>query len=128
MAKVEWSAGIDSVSGALAKPGNSPQHSCQKMLLGTHRTAATTNNNCNRLYLRKQTKRSTLPSSNELDARERFTAVAQAVTARRKDLTKITTDQINFREQRDQPGGKKTMKSYLWKIVGDEYDAAHPRG
>ena len=98
------------------------------MLLGTHRTAATTNNNCNRLYLRKQTKRSTLPSSNELDARERFTAVAQAVTARRKDLTKITTDQINFREQRDQPGGKKTMKSYLWKIVGDEYDAAHPRG
>ena len=128
MAKVEWSAGIDSVSGALAKPGNSPQHSCQKMLLGTHRTAATTNPNCNRLFIRKQTKRSTLPSSNELDARERFTAVAQAVTARRKDLTKITTDQIAFREQRDQPGGCKTMKKYLWKIVGDEYDAAHPRG
>ena len=128
MAKVEWSAGIDSVSGALSKPGNNPQHSCQKMLLGTHRTAATTNNNCNRLYLRKQTKRSTLPSSNELDARERFTAVAQAVTARRKDLTKITTDQIAFREQRDQPGGCKTMKKYLWKIVGAEYDQAHPRG
>ena len=128
MAKVEWSAGIDSVSGALAKPGNNPQHSCQKMLLGTHRTAATTNPNCNRLFLRKQVKRSTLPSSNELDARERFTAVAQAVTARRKDLTKITTDQIAFREQRDQPGGCKTMKKYLWKIVGEEYDAAHPRG
>ena len=128
MAKVEWSAGIDSVSGALAKPGKNGQHSCAKMLLGTHRTAATTNNNCNRLYLRKQTKRSTLPSSNELDARERFTAVAQAVTARRKDLTKITTDQIAFREQRDQPGGCKTMKKYLWKIVGAEYDQAHPRG
>ena len=128
MAKVEWSAGIDSVSGALAKPGNSPQHSCSKMLLGTHRTAATTNPNCNRLYLRKKTMRSTLPSSNELDARERFTAVAQAVTARRKDLTKITTDQIAFREQRDTPGGCRTMKKYLWKIVGEEYDAAHPRG
>ena len=128
MAKVEWSAGIDSVSGALAKPGNNPQHSCQKMLLGTHRTAATTNPDCNRLFLRKQVKRSTLPSSNELDARERFTAVAQAVTARRKDLTKITTDQIAFREQRDQPGGCKTMKKYLWKIVGEEYDQAHPRG
>ena len=128
MAKVEWSAGIDSVSGALAKPGKNGQHSCAKMLLGTHRTAATTNNNCNRLYLRKQTKRSTLPSSNELDARERFTAVAQAVTARRKDLTKITTDQIAFREQRDQPDGCKTMKKYLWKIVGAEYDQAHPRG
>ena len=128
MAKVEWSAGIDSVSGALSKPGNNPQHSCQKMLLGTHRTAATTNPDCNRLFLRKKITRSTLPSSNELDARERFTAVAQAVTARRKDLTKITTDQIAFREQRDQPGGCKTMKKYLWKIVGEEYDAAHPRG
>ena len=128
MAKVEWSAGIDSVSGALAKPGNNPQHSCQKMLLGTHRTAATTNPDCNRLFLRKKVMRSTLPSSNELDARERFTAVAQAVTAHRKDLTKITTDQIAFRAQRDQAGGKKTMKSYLWKIVGEEYDAAHPRG
>ena len=128
MAKVEWSAGIDSVSGALAKPGKNGQHSCAKMLLGTHRTAATTNPNCNRVYIRKQNKRSTLPSSNELDARERFTAVAQAVTARRKDLTKITTDQIAFREQRDQPGGCKTMKKYLWKIVGAEYDQAHPRG
>ena len=128
MAKVEWSAGIDSVSGALAKPGNNPQHSCQKMLLGTHRVAPTTSSDCNRLFLRKKITRSTLPSSNELDARERFTAVAQAVTARRKDLTKITTDQIAFREQRDQAGGCKTMKKYLWKIVGEEYDAAHPRG
>ena len=127
MAKVEWSAGIDSVSGALAKPGNSPQHSCQKMLLGTHRVAPTTSSDCNRLFLRKKITRSTLPSSNELDARERFTAVAQA-TACRKDLTKITTDQIAFREQRDTPGGCKTMKKYLWKIVGEEYDAAHPRG
>ena len=128
MAKVEWSAGIDSVSGALSKPGNNPQHSCQKMLLGTHRTAATTNPNCNRLYLRKKTMRSTLPSSNELDARERFTAVAQAVTARRKDLTKITTDQIAFKAQKDTPGGCRTMTKYLWKVEGDAYDAEHPRG
>ena len=128
MAKVQWSAGIDSVSGALSKPGSNPQHSCEHMLLGTHRTAATTSKDCNRLYMRKKVQRSTLPTSNELDARERFTAVAQAVTARRKDLTKITTDQINFRAQRDEPGGKKTMKSYLWKIIGEEYDAAHPKG
>ena len=127
MAKVQWSAGIDSVSGALAKPSKNGQHSCEHMLLGTHRTAATTNSSCNRLYMRKKVQRSTLPSSNELDARERFTAVAQAVTARRKDLTKITTDQINFRAQRDEPGGCKTMKKYLWKIVGEEYDQAHPR-
>ena len=128
MAKVEWSAGIDSVSGALAKPGNNPQHSCQKMLLGTHRTAATTNPNCNRLFLRKQVKRSTMPSSAELDVRERFATVSAAVADRRKDLTKITTDQIAFKAQKDTPGGCRTMTKYLWKIEGDIYDAAHPRG
>ena len=128
MAKVEWSAGIDSVSGALAKPSKSGQHSCEKMLLGTHRTAATTNKNCNRVYIRKQTKRSTLPSADELDIRARFSAVSRAVALRRKNLTQITDDQINFKAQRDQPGGKKTMTAYLWKICGDEYDAAHPHG
>ena len=128
MAKVEWSAGIDSVSGALAKPGNNPQHSCQKMLLGTHRTAATTNPNCNRLFLRKQVKRSTMPSSAELDVRERFATVSAAVADRRKDLTKITTDQIAFKAQKDTSGGCRTMTKYLWKIEGDVYDAAHPRG
>ena len=128
MAKVEWSAGIDSVSGALAKPGNTPQHSCQKMLLGTHRTAATTNPNCNRLFLRKQVKRSTMPSSAELDVRKRFAAVSAAVADRRKDLTKITTDQIAFKAQKDAPGGCRTMTKYLWKVEGDIYDAAHPRG
>ncbi len=51
MAQVTYSAGIDHVSGALAKPGKSGQHSCEKMLLATHRVAATTNNKCNRLYL-----------------------------------------------------------------------------
>ena len=127
MAKVEWSAGIDSVSGALAKPGNNPQHSCQKMLLGTHRTAATTNPNCNRLFLRKQVKRSTMPSSAELDVRERFATVSAAVADRRKDLTKITTDQIAFKAQKDTPGGCRTMTKYLWKVEGDIYDAAHPR-
>ena len=50
MAKVEWSAGIDSVSGALSKPGKNGQHSCEKMLLGTHRVAATESNDCNRVY------------------------------------------------------------------------------
>lgn len=127
MAKVQWSAGIDSVSGALAKPGKSGQHSCEHMLLGTHRKAATTSKDCNRLYMRKKVQRSTMPSSNELDARERFAAVAQAVNTRRKNLSLISQDQINFLAQRDTPGGKRTMRAYYWKICGDEYDAAHPR-
>ena len=128
MAKVQWSAGIDSVSGALAKPGSSPQHSCEHMLLGTHRKAATTSKDCNRLYMRKKVQRSTYPSADEIDARARFCAVAQAVNTRRKDLSKITQDQINFLAQRDTAGGKKTMRAYYWKICGDAYDAEHPRG
>ena len=125
MAKVEWSAGIDSVSGALSKPGKNGQHTCAKMLLGTHRIAATESPDCNRLYLRKKVKRSTPLTSNELDARARFAAVAAAVKARKSDLNQITTDQINFAAQKDQAGGKKTMKAYLWKVCGDEYDVAH---
>ena len=65
MAKVEWSAGIDSVSGALAKPSKSGQHSCTKMLLGTHRVAATENPNCNRIFLRRKVQRSTAVTSDE---------------------------------------------------------------
>ena len=127
MAKVEWSAGIDSVSGALSKPSKSGQHSCSKMLLGTHRVAATENPNCNRLYLRKKTKRSTSPTEDELFARMRFSTVAQMVNERKKDLTKITQDQIDFMVQKDLAGGKKTMKAYYWQICGDEYDTEHPR-
>ena len=125
MAKVTYSAGIDSVSGALSKPSKSGQHSCSKMLLATHRVAATQSNACNRLYLRNKVERSTPLTSNELDARARFAAVAAAVKARKSDLNKITTDQQNFAAQKDQAGGKKTMKAYLWKVCGDEYDQAH---
>ena len=125
MAKVTYSAGIDSVSGALSKPSKSGQHSCSKMLLATHRVAATQSNACNRLYLRNKVERTTPLTSNELDARARFAAVAAAVKARKSDLNKITTDQQNFAAQKDQAGGKKTMKAYLWKVCGDEYDVAH---
>ena len=127
MAKVTWSAGIDSVSGALSKPGKNGQHSCAKMLLGTHRTAATTSSDCNRLYLRTKTKRATAPSADELWIRARFSAVSRAVQARREDVTKIDADQAAFIAQRDTAGGKKTMTAYLWSLELATYDAAHPR-
>ena len=127
MAKVEWSPGIEHVSGALAKPGSNPQHSCTHMLLGTHRRAATTSDACNRLYMRKKVHRSTYPSVDEIDARARFAAVAIAVNNRRKNLSLITTDQQNFLAQRNTPGGCRTMRKYYWKICGQEYDAQHPR-
>ena len=125
MAKVEWSAGIDSVSGALAKPAKTGHHRCSKMLLGTHRIAETTSDVCNRVYIRKQTKRSAPVSSRELEARGRFSAVATAVRSHSKDLMSISTDQAAFLAQKGQPNGKKTMKAYLWSVCGDEWDAQH---
>ena len=127
MGKVKYATGIDYVSGSLAKPKKKDGHSCGTYLTGTHRTAASENPNCTRLYIREANvyDRSTPLSSKELDARARFSAVAAAVKARKSDLNSITQDQINFAAQKDQAGGKKTMKAYLWKVCGDIYDAAH---
>ena len=125
MAKVEWSAGIDSVSGALAKPSKSGQHSCTKMLLGTHRTAPTTSNKCNRLYLRKPQKYVLPQTEDAINARNRFTAVSGMVKTRRRDLSKMVADQQAFIAQKDTPGGCKTMTQYYWYICGQEYDAEH---
>ena len=122
MAKVEWSTGIDSVSGALSKPSKSGQHSCTKMLLGTHRTAPTTSSDCNRLFMRKKTKRSTPIKPAEIQVRTKFSAVSRAVAARKQDPSKITSDQAAFNAQKNQPGGKKTLTAYLWMVCGDAYD------
>ena len=125
MAKVNWSAGIDSVSGALAKPTKSGHHNCEKMLLGTHRVAATTSDTCNRVYIRRKVQRSTTPKAKELAARSRFTEVAAAVRLRSKDLMQIAADQAAFLAQKDTAGGIKTMKAYYWHICGAEYDQQH---
>ena len=127
MGKVTYTPGIEYVQGALAKAKKKDGHICGDYLIGTHRTAATQNPNCTRLYIRKGSsyERTSPLTSKELDARARFTAVAAAVKARKEDLSQITTDQINFASQNDQAGGKKTMKAYLWKICGAEYDQQH---
>ena len=122
MAKVEWSTGIDSVSGALSKPSKSGQHSCTKMLLGTHRVAATTSDACNRVYLRKKINRSTPVSSDERAWRNRFKAIVQAINARRKDLSHVAEDLAAFNAQKDTAGGYKTMRQYLWHICAAEYN------
>ena len=125
MAKVEWSAGIDHVSGALSKPSKSGQHSCTKMLLGTHRVAATESKDCNRLYLRRKVERSTPLSNREVAVRARFTAVRAAVATRAADLSKQLADQQAFMAQKDQAGGKKTLKAWYWSVCGAEYDQQH---
>ena len=122
MAKVEWSTDIDSVSGALSKPSKSGQHSCTKMLLGTHRVAATASDACNRVYLRKKINRSTPVSSDERAQRTRFAAICKAVNDRRKDLSKVAEDLAAFNAQKDTAGGYKTMRQYLWHICAAEYN------
>ncbi len=77
------------------------------------------------MYMRSKTQRSTQPTGDELKARERFAAVAAMVKARKGDLSQISTDQDAFLAQKDQAGGKKTMKAYLWLVCGQEYDSAH---
>ena len=128
MAKVTWSAGIDSVSGALSKPSKGGQHSCEKMLLGTHRVAETTSSDCNRLFMRKKIKRSTPVTADEQQKRARFGTVARAVMQRSKDLSKISADQAAYLAQRNDADGKTTMKSYLWSLELASYDATHPQG
>ncbi len=127
MGKVTYSPGIEYVNGALAKAKKKDGHRCGDYLIGTHRTAATQNPDCTRLYIRKGTsyERTNPLSSKELDARARFSAVAAAVKARKSDLNSITQDQINFAAQKDTAGGKKTMRAYLWLICGQAYDAEH---
>ena len=127
MGKVTYTPGIEYVQGALAKAKKKDGHICGDYLIGTHRTAATQNPNCTRLYIRKGAsyERTSPLTSQELDARARFSAVAAAVKARKEDLMNITKDQIDFAAQKDQPGGKKTMRAYLWKICGEKYDSEH---
>ena len=122
MAKITYAPGIEFVQGALAKPKKINGHKCGDYLIGTHRTAATTNPNCTRIYLRKENayERTAPVGATELAARNRFKAIAQAVAARRADLSKVTADQQAFAAQRDLPNGKKTMKAYLWSVCASE--------
>ena len=128
MAKVTYAAGIDTVSGALAKPKKKEGHMCGTYLIGTHRVAETTNPECSRLYIRKGDayNRSTPVLANEMANRQRFATVSAAVAARAKDVSKITLDQQNFQAQKET--GYKTMKSYLWSLEAAVYDQAHPQG
>jgi hypothetical protein len=124
MGKVKYATGIDYVQGSLAKPTVKDGHSCGSYLIGTHRVAETTNPACNRLYIRKADvyDRNTAPSQNEMAAREKFATVSAAVAARAKDLTKMAADKAAFIAQKDVPGGRKTMKSFLWKLELEAYE------
>ena len=130
MAKVTWAPMFQTVSGALNKINKKSAHAAdQKMVLATHRTAPTTSTDCSRVYLRglSSITRTTPPTTDEMWVRNRFAAVAAAVAARAKDVTKISADNMAFLAQKNQPGGKSTKKSYLWSLELASYDNEHPR-
>ena len=119
--------GIETISGALKKPKKQDGHNHGNYVIMTHRTAATTNPDCQRIYVKDPDsyKRNSPLSQREIQIRNRFTAVAQMIKARKSDLSKLTTDQANFRAQKNDPDGAKTMKAYYWKICGAEWDQQH---
>ena len=127
MGKVTYAPGIEFVQGALAKPKKIDGHNHGNYLVATHRVAETTNPNCQRLYVKSADsyKRSVPFSPEEVAHHNRFKAIAQAVAARKADLSKVAADQAAFAAQKDQPGGKKTLKSYLWSLETQAYDQSH---
>ena len=127
MGKVKYAAGIDWVKGSLSKPVVKNGHSCGTYLIGTHREAETTNPNCTSLYIRNAGTydRQTAPSANEMAARDKFATVSAAVAARAKDLSKMAADKAAFGAQKDIPGGRTTMKSFLWKLELEAYDQSN---
>jgi len=127
MARVTYSPGIQYAQGALAKPKKQDGHKCGDYLIGTHRTAETTNPDCTRLYVRKANvyDRSTPVKSSELEARTKFAAIAQMVQARKNNLTTLSSDQTAYAAQKNEPGGKKTWKSYLWMVCKEAYEASN---
>ena len=89
------------------------------MVLATHRVAETTSKGCSRVYLRDLASitRSTPVSDHEIEIRTLFTERLEWVNARAKNLSTLSQDQVAYLAQKDQPGGAKTWKSYLWKLA-----------
>jgi hypothetical protein len=128
MAKAKvGAAGIEYIQGALKRPKKLNGHNHGNYLVATHRSAPTENPDCQRLYTfdSDRYKRSTPVTTEETRIRNRFSAVAAAVSARAKDLMKISADQAAFAAQKDAPNGKKTMRAFLWSLEKAAYDAEH---
>ena len=120
-------AGIETISGALKRPKKQDGHNHGNYLVATHRTSATTNPNCQRLYAfdPDRYKRTSPLTQREHQIRNRFIGVAAMIQERSHDLSKITTDQQTFIAQKNEPNGCKTMKQWYWRVCGAEWDQQH---
>ena len=114
MAQVIYSAGIDSVSGALSKPSKDGQHSCNKMLLATHRVAPSASDKCNRLYLRKPVRRTKF-TAEERTRQTMFATAAAATRVRLKNASTIQADKAAFQAQHE-------FKTLYQFVFNDDYD------
>lgn len=126
MAVAVYADVVSSLSGALTKINKKSPHAVdQKMVLATHRVAPTSQvGKCNRMYLRglNSVTRSTPVSESEEEHRSKFAVVSAAVNARMKDTSKQAADLAAFNAQKNTPGGKPTMRTYLWAIESAAYD------
>ena len=124
MGIVKYNAAIEYVKGALSKPKKRDGHNHGSYLIGTHREAPTSNPNCTRAYVKDADayKRNTPVTADELAVRNRFATVAQQVNTRAHNMSTYPADYAAFQAQKDQPGGKKTFRAYLWKVLGEVYD------
>ena len=118
-------AGIEYIQGAMLKPKKANGHKHGNYLIMTHRTAPTTNPNCQRIYSKPADAytRSTPIKASEQVARARFSAISKLVKARKADLALVATDIDAFNAQKET--GYKTMKQYLWNICAEQYDNAN---
>ena len=126
MAVAVYADVVSSLSGALTKINKKSPHAVgQKMVLATHRVAPTSQvGKCNRMYLRglNSVTRSTPVSETETEHRSKFAVVSAAVNARMKDASKQAADLAAFNAQKNDKGGKPTMRTYLWAIESAAYD------
>ena len=126
MAKAKvGAAGIEYIQGALKKPKKVNGHNHGNYFVATHRTAPTTNPNCQRVYSfdADRYQRSTPPTADEIERRSRFASIATAVAARMKNLSTITADQAAFYAQKE--NGIPTFKAYIWSLEKARYDEQH---
>ena len=126
MAVAVYADVVSSLSGALTKINKKSPHAVdQKMVLATHRVAPTSQvGKCNRMYLRglNSVTRATPVSESEEEHRSKFAVVSAAVNARMKDASKQAADLAAFNAQKNDKGGKPTMRTYLWAIESAAYD------
>ena len=118
------------VKGAASKPKKIDGHNHGTYQILQHREAATTNPNCQRVYVKAADayNRSTEPTARELQIRARFSAVSALIAQKRRDPVEMQTIQAAFLAQKDEPNGYKTLTKYLWATLGDDYDKDHPNG